>query len=661
MRKSRVVGLTALAAVTALVISACSGTPGQAGGSTTAAPAESSGSAAASSGASAGVAATSLPGAENVGKVGGSGCGIPHGPYEEPAKKGGDVRVAWNDPPLSFNNNTTHANAVASANIQYFTNTGFSYYDKDLNLINNDQYGTCEIISLDPLNVKYTVKEGVKWSDGVQVGAADLVLSWAAQSGNFNDEEAKLDDEGNLLPSTGVAFDKVDKSLSLIKDFPVIGDDGRSATFVWSQYYLDYQTASPANNGAAGTLIPAHVVAAAALGTTDPQTAGDALIEAFKANDKAKIKPISDFWNTGFDADQLPTNPGAYLSSGPYKVTSYAQRANLTLERNPDYNWGPIPAFDKISYSIIGDPTAAVQALTNEEIDVISPQATADIYQAVSGLKDRGIEVKTGDGGTYEHVDLVFANGGPFDPAKYGGDAEKALKVRTAFLKTIPRTEILDRLIKPINPDAVLRESFVLVPGAPGYDIVSEANGMGAFDQVDIPGAKQLLTEAGVTGPIDVRLMYAANNPRRSNEYDLMKSSAAEAGFNLIDGQNPSWSSLLPSIDGYDASLFGWQNTSTGIAESQANYVTTGANNFGKYTNPAVDKAFDEITGADLPKEEFYSQLSTIEKQLVDDAFGTVIFQFPNVTAWNTTKVTGVSDVPLSPGVLFNFWDWQAP
>ena len=49
-----------------------------------------------------------------------------------------------------------------------------------------------------------------------------------------------------------------------------------------------------------------------------------------------------------------------------------------------------MPSVDKISYSIIGDPTAAVQAMTNEEIDVISPQATADIYQAVSGLKDRG-------------------------------------------------------------------------------------------------------------------------------------------------------------------------------------------------------------------------------------------------------------------------------
>src|SRR6478752_9611163 len=220
MRKSRVVGLTALAAATALVISACSGTPGQAGGSTTAAPAESSGSAAASSGASAGADATSLPGAENVGKVGGSGCGIPHGPYEEPAKKGGDVRVAWNDPPLSFNNNTTHSGATAIANIMYFTNTGFTYYDKDLNLINNDQYGTCTVVSLAALTVKYTVNEGVKWSDGVQIGAADLILSWGARSTNFNTEEAKTDADGNLLPSAGVAFDQTDVSLKLIKDFP---------------------------------------------------------------------------------------------------------------------------------------------------------------------------------------------------------------------------------------------------------------------------------------------------------------------------------------------------------------------------------------------------------------------------------------------------------
>ena len=43
-------------------------------------------------------------GAENVGVEGGSGCGIPHGPYEEAAEApAGEVRVAWNQAPYSFN------------------------------------------------------------------------------------------------------------------------------------------------------------------------------------------------------------------------------------------------------------------------------------------------------------------------------------------------------------------------------------------------------------------------------------------------------------------------------------------------------------------------------------------------------------------------------
>lgn len=659
MRTRRAASLAALVMTVTLGVSACTGTPGQAEGTSTAAPAPSVTSSGSEGGS--GIDATNLPGAENVGQVGGSGCGIPHGAYDDPASTGGEVRVAWNDPPLSFNNNTTHSNAVANFNIQYLTNLGFSYYDKDLTLINNDQFGTCTIESLDPLTVTYTVKEGVKWSDGVPVTAADMVLSWAAQSGNFNTEEAQTDEEGNLLPSAGVAFDKVDASLSLIKDFPVLSDDGQSATFTWSEYYVDFQTASPVNNGGPGTLMPAHVVANKALGVTDPTQGAQAVIDAFKNKDNTKLKPVADFWNTGFDTDQLPSDPSLYLSTGPYKLTSYAQRASLTFEKLDGYNWGPKPSIDKISYQIIGDPTAAVQALTNEEVDAISPQATADIYQSVSALSDRGIKVETGDGGTYEHVDLVFANGGPFDPAKYGGDAEKAKKVRMAFLKTIPRQDIVDRLIKPINPQAQLRESFILVPGAPGYDEVTAANGMSDYDNADIDGAKALLTEAGVTGPVDVRLLYAANNPRRSNEYDLIKASASQAGFNVIDGQSPSWGTLLPTISGYDASLFGWQNTSTGIAESQANYVTDGSNNYGKYSNPTVDSTFDEITGSALPEAERTEKIATIETQLVDDAFGTVIFQFPNVLAWNDNKVQNVSDQTLAPGFFYDFWNWTTP
>ena len=657
MRNTRAVGLVALAAAAALVVSACSGTPGQSTTSSTAAA--TSGSAAASSGAEASgeSSGAALPGADQVGKVGGSACGIPHGPYDDPASTGGDVRVAWNDPLLSFNKNSSRGNATANNNVMYLTNSGFSYYDKDLNYINNDQFGTCEVVSLDPLTVKYTVNEGVTFSDGVQIGAADMILSWAALSGKYNDGEAVVDDEGNLAPSAGVAFDAADPSSALITEFPVIGDDGRSATFKWSEFYVDYQTGNPVTEIA--TLMPAHVVAKNALGIADPVAGNQAIIDAFQAGDKAKIKPISDFWNTGFDSDQLPTNPDVYLSTGPYKVTAYQQRAALTLERNPDYNWGPKPIVDKITYLIIGDPTAQVQALTNEEVDIIAPQATADIYQAVAGLKDRGIDVKTGNEGTYEHVDLVFTNGGPFDPAKYGGDAEKALKVRQAFLKTIPRQDILDRLIKPINPEAVLRNSFTQVPGSPAYDQIVAENGMETADAVDIPGAQALLAEAGVTGPIDVRLKFAANNPRRANEYDLIKASALQAGFNLLDNSSPSWGQELPSNNLYDASLFGWQTEVVAVADTGPNFQTDGQNNYGGFSNPDVDGAYQKLQGTPLEAEAQTQELITVEKALVDNAFGTTIFQFPQVLGWNTNKVTNVDAIPLAPAVFYNFWEWE--
>lgn len=663
MRRTRAVALVALAAATTMVVAAC-GSPGQQSSTTTtSAPAAetSGGGAAATTGGTSGGGGdvTSLPGAENVGKVGGSGCGIPHGPYDDPAQTGGDVRIAWNDPLLSFNNNTTHNNATANSNVNYLTQAPWTYYDADLNLINNDQFGTCTVESLDPLTVTYTVADGVTWSDGTPVTAADIVLSWGAQCNCFNDEEAQTDDEGNLLPSAGVAFDKTDPSLTLIKDFPTISEDGKSATFVWSEFYVDYQEAGPVNSGNSGSLIPAHVVGAKALGVTDPTEAAQAVVDAFKANDKAKLKPIADFWNTGFDTDQLPSDPSLYLSNGPYVVKTYQQRAEMTFERNPNYNWGPKPAFDTVTWKIIGDPTAAVQALTNEEVDLISPQATADIYEAVTGLADRGIEVATGVEGTYEHVDLVFTNGGPFDPATYGGDEEKAKKVRQAFLKTIPRQDIVDRLIKPISPDAELRNSFTQIAGSPRYDEIVATNGMEQeYGTVDIDGAKALLAEAGVTGPVDVRLKFAANNPRRSNEYDLMKASAQQAGFNLIDGRSPSWGQELPAIEGYDASLFGWQTTSTGVANSQATFVTGGTNNYGQYSDADVDKLYNEIAGEVLTPEEVTERLVTIEKTLVDDAYGVTIFQFPGVTSWNGNNVNNVSVIPISPGPFYNFWDW---
>src|SRR5690606_28634237 len=120
------------------------------------------------------------------------------------------------------------------------------------------------------------------------------------------------------------------------------------------------------------------------------------------------------------------------------------------------------------------------------------------------------------------------------DPAAYDGDEETALKVRQAFLKTIPRQQIVDTIIQPLNEGAVVRDSFTQVPGSPWYDDIVANNGADEYAEVDIEGAQALLEEAGVEAP-EVRFLYGASNQRRAQQFQLVKESAEQAGFVIIE------------------------------------------------------------------------------------------------------------------------------
>ncbi len=637
---------------------------------------------------------TPVEGAAAPGEVGGSACGAPYGNYEEREPEG-EVRVAWNDPPLTFNNGTTHGNATAVANILYMTQSGFTYYDADLNLINNSEFGTCTLDSLDPLTITYTINEGVTWSDGVQIDAADLLLGWGAASGHFNAADVAFlgdgtaittDADGNWLvttpegetraetaedydpetgellegfdyvPATGVAFDAFSEAMNKIApENVVVSDDMLSLTVTYDEFYVDYPYSAP------GPGVPAHVTAGNALGIDDPAEAKQALVDAFMNNDPAAIGPIATFWNTGYDYNSLPDDPGVYLSSGPYMVTAYDEVAQLTLEANPEYEWGPETSIQTIIYQIIGDPAAAVQALANEEIDAIQPQATADVLTELEGYADRGIVPVPGFGATYEHVDFVqTGQASPFSPDFHGGDAEKAKAVRQALLLTVPRQEIIDRLIAPIDPNAEVRNSFTVDPGTPWYEDMVAQNGSDFYAEQDIAAAQALLEEAGVTTPINVRVLFADNNPRRASEFELMAAAAAEAGFNLIDGRSPTWGSELGNIQDYDMNFFGWQSTSTAIGGSNANYITDGANNFYGYSNPDVDALFDELNGTADPDRQ-KEILIEAESLLWEDAFGITLFQHPGLAAYNSNYVDGIDPIALSPTLFWNVFDWTIP
>jgi len=575
-----------------------------------------------------------------------SGCTAPE-EADSGLEEGTSVNIAWNQAFYSYNGNTSFGNATANNNITSLTLGGFNYYNNVPELVTDTSFGTYELVSEDPQVVEYTLAEGLEWSDGTPVDATDLLLSWAANSNAFNDAEFDASEfqdpeTGQLnedFPEDQIFFDAGGTSLDLVTETPEVSDDGRTITLTYDAPAIDWELLLPAP-------LPAHVVAKNALDIEDNDEAKDAILAAIQDEDAAAMAPISATWNSIFNFQSLPEDPELYLSSGPYIISAFEADQFITLVANENYKGENTPNIEEVTIRFIPDPLAAVSALENGEVDVISPQATTDVVAGLEAID--GIEIITGIEGTYEHVDLQF------DQSK-SGHFNNPL-IREAFLKTIPRQAIVDTLIAPITGDAAeVRNSQVFVPGADGYDDSVADNGSDAYAEVDIEGATALLAEAGVTSP-EVCLLYASNNPRRVNEFALIQDSANQAGFNVTDCGSEDWGGLLGTPGAYDASLFGWQSTSTLPTNSSPTFRTGGINNLTFYSNAEVDELLDELDVTFDTDRQIEIQ-QEIDALLWADAYGVTIFQFPGVTGVSD-RIVGVDPGPIAPTIFWNVWDW---
>jgi len=566
------------------------------------------------------------------------------------------VNVAWESPLTSLNTDEFNVgNATQNAVVTYLTNSQFNYYEPDLTLHKDTSFGKYEKVSADPLVVKYTISKDATWSDGTPVTATDSLLEWAATSGHLNTIEGKFDEESNDLTDykAGVFFNGVTPGAALVTKTPEVSDDNKSITFTYDKPFGDWELEFQ------GPVVPAHVVATHTLGITDPTKANEALAKAITDNDVEKLKPIAEFWNHGFNISKFPDDKSLVVSDGPYIISDFVDGQYLTVKRNDKYKGSRTTGPDTFTYRYIDDPMGQVQALQNGEVDIVGPQASADVLTALNDLGT--VNVQNADEGTYEHVDLQFTNKGPFDPATYGGDAAKALAVRKAFLTALPRQAIIDNLIKPLNPKAEVRNSFQVLPSAPNYDEVVKNNGSDEYPNAGDPAkAKSILAAAGVTGPINVRLVFNGDNPRRVNEFDLIKNAEAAVGFTMVDASAPAakWVNKINTGQAdYDASLFGWQSTSTAVTAGEPTYRTGGSQNKSGYTNAKVDALYDQLS-TELDSKKQTELLYKIEQQLNADAFGTTIFQFPGIHAWSK-KLTGPDPLSLSPTIMYGFWNWK--
>ena len=537
------------------------------------------------------------------------------------------VSIAITNVFSSLNVGTAEGNSDTNGIIDQMTNRGFYTVTNTFDIRHNEWFGTYSMTEEgEGIKVDYKVNDDQKWSDGNDIDKGDLLLAWAAQSGHFNSEDGEL-----------TYFDFAGETAGLGgAEVPVVGEDGRSISFTYPQAFADWEIAYNIDK-------PAHVVAELA-GMTE-----DELIEAIETatpgEENEQLRKIADAWNTGYNTTTMPANEALTVGNGPYLVTAVEENQSVTLTANPNYQGDKKPAIGEVVLKVQGDVATQIQALQNGEVNAVAPQASIDTVSQLEALS--GVVTETQPDQSYDHLDLNVKEGSPFADEN----------VRKAFLLTVPRQDIVDKLIKPMDANAeVLNSQLYVASDAENYAKTVESNNSSEYpsDDMDanIEKAKELL--GGQTPTI--RILYNNKNSNRINSFQMIKESAEKAGFVVVDAGSEQWSSLLAGGD-YEASIFGWVSSGVGNSSLGQIFKTGSSSNFTGYSNPTVDAAADEImTTTDTARiEELKMQA---DGEIFKDGYGLPLFQSIAVTSVSDT-ITGVQPKPGQQPLTWNIEEWD--
>ena len=547
----------------------------------------------------------------------------------------GDIETAQDE--ISFSTGSEQYNAyngdVSSTNSTYNAVVNdrligsFWYWGTDGTVYPNEWFGSYEVTSEDPLTVEYTISDEAVWSDGTPVTANDYLLVWASS----NPE--------SLGGVDTLGFDPVSDTFgAYVPDGLETEVDSKEFTIVYPEPYPDWELVVSGAH-------PSHVVAEQS--GMEPGELAQAILDG----DGETVAQASEFWNTGwvFNDYEIP-DESIVPSSGPYTLQGSVWEKDLSLSLVPNEEfYGPAPATENLTFKF-ADPGTHVQALQNGDINVIEPQATVDTMDQLAGMGDT-VTTLTGDEMTWEHLDFNFGEGSVFS------DDEGGLAAREAFAMCVPRQQIVQNLIQPINPEAEvmnLREKF---PFQPDYQEVLSAAYDGQYDEVDIEGAAAKLEEAGLETPVEVRIGYSAPNPRRTDEVTAIKASCDEAGFDIVDaGDSTFFQQGGPLETGdWEVALFAWAGSGQ-IASGQPIYSTGGGQNYGGFSNEEVDAAWDELASSN-DEAVHLEQIKKIEKLLWDELYGIPLFAHPGVIG-HDASLENVRHNSTQTGVAWNAEQW---
>jgi peptide/nickel transport system substrate-binding protein len=265
----------------------------------------------------------------------------------------------------------------------------------------------------------------------------------------------------------------------------------------------------------------------------------------------------------------------------------------------------------------------------------------------------------------YEHWDtrVEAAPGQPEYTGIFKGHGGKGADLRKAFLLSVPREEINEKLIKPINPNAPILGSTFIAPGFDGYERLVANNGSAFYrgSQAELNAkATRLLRKhyptAGPSNPVKVNVLVPGNNARRAAEFALAKANALKVGFDLVGDVQASWSPKI-QLSTYDVQFFAYCPSAVTQAGSNANFQLGGGNNRNGINLPQLDAILNKLQ---LPMDNrtYISTIIAAERIIHAEGLTSGVFLHPAVTAVNK-DLKGIKPSPLSDDVVWNWWEWS--
>ena len=461
--------------------------------------------------------------------------------------------------------------------------------------------------SEDGLTWTFTMRDGLKWSDGTDLNAKDFEYSFK-----------RMADPDTAAPYAETCLGMID-GFEEAAGFP--DADGNPTV----EPNLDALNVKASDDGKTLTIVLAY-----------PCSYFDKIVAfaAMSPVQKATVEANGDAWCT---------SPDTYVCNGPFMITEWTPSERIVLTKNPNYvgGWDSSKIVsESITLLLLEDSSASFAAYNSGEAQLIKDVPTDEIPSLT----------KAEDGGDF-YVDTIL--GTYYVSLNLKRDAFKDAKVRRALSLAIDRDYVANTIMQGTYSTA----DSIVGPGIVDENGYFHDNGNAPYISADyeanLAEAKKLLADAGYpNGEGYPTLEYSTNDAGYHVPLaEYLQQAWSDLGITLTISKM-EWSAFTAArrAGEYDVARNGWVMDYNDPSNMIELFCTDNGNNDGKYSNPDFDAAMEASRVAD-PAEHF-AQLHKAEDILMED-MGCIPVAYYNDFWLQSSSLKGVWHSP------YGYWYFQ--